>query len=213
MKNIIVGIMALICIVGSAGATYLFVDQMKQSETAKYQTEISNLNDIDEDRQEFDRLMFKAMKEVDGAWLNEGYARMCKDEADYYCDIATYGWAETYYGYARDYFSYVNDNCGEANLLFKEAKKYATNDKTREFTQKCIELMNVSRQVANLEYDICDNFRLAYYYYNMSLWDSGDEKINDANEFITQKNNILNSYNDLLTEIDFILETTWKVNK
>jgi len=73
MKSGLVAVIAVVCLVGSAGATYLFVNEINQSEinslTSEHESEISSLNDIDDDRQEFDRLILKAREALDEAWL------------------------------------------------------------------------------------------------------------------------------------------------
>jgi len=83
MKSGLVAVIAVVCLVGSAGATYLFVNEINQSEinslTSEHESEISSLNDIDDDRQEFDRLILKAREALDEAWLNRGYAEAYQD--------------------------------------------------------------------------------------------------------------------------------------
>lgn len=210
MKSVIIGVIVVVCVVGSAGGTYLFLDQAKRSEIDNLTSQISSLNDIDEDRQEFDRLIIKALKTESVGWLNNGWARAYNDEASLSYKVGDYEWGELYYGYAFDYYGYVADNFRDANLLFKQALNYATNNKTLEITQKYIELMNISREFANVNANICDDFRLACFYYNMSDLDNGGKKVIDANENIEQRNAMLDSYNNALDEIDALLVSSWK---
>lgn len=213
MKSGLVAVIAVVCLVGSAGATYLFVNEMNQSEinslTSEHESEISSLNDIDTNRQKFDRLILKAMDALGDAWLNNGYAESYQVEADYMYSVGSYEWGEIYYSYAQDYFSYAGDSYGDARLIFNQAKNYATNDNTLDFTEKYIEFIDASRIMLNSDFEICDNLRLACYYYNLSEWDTGDGYLEDSNDALAEKNDYVDTYNDLLGEIEFMLDTSW----
>lgn len=209
MKSIIVGLIIVVCIIGSAGGTYLFVDQAKQSEIDNLTSQINSINDIDEDGQEFDRLIIKALREEGIGWLNNGWARAYKDEAALSYKVGDYDWGELYYGYAYDYYGYVTDNFEDAKSLFNQALNYATNDKTLQITREYIELMNVTMDFANMEAYICDDFRLACYYFNMSDFEHGNEIVIDANDHIEQRNAMLDTYDNAFEEIDALLESSW----
>jgi len=209
MKSIIVGLIVVVCVIGSAGGTYLFVDQTKQNEIKNLTSQIDNLNDINEDKQEFDRLIIKALRTEGIGWLNNGWARAYKDEAALFYKGGDYDWGGLYYNFAYDYYDYVADNFKDAKSLFNQALKYATNDKTLEITQKYIELMNITTDFANVEADICDDFRLACYYFNMSDFENGNNKVIDANNHIEQRNAMLDTYDNAFEEIDALLESSW----
>lgn len=213
MKSGLVAVITVVCLVGSAGATYLFVNEMNQSEidslTLEYESEMSSLNDTDEDRQKFDRLILKARETLDTAWLNRGYAEAYQDEADYSYDIALYDWGEIYYSYTQDYVSYAREAYGEGKLIFGQAEDYATNDKTLEFTQTYIEYIDSTRELLSYDYEICDNLRLACYYYNLSEMETGDGYLEDSNDALAEKNDYIDIYNDLLGEIELMLDTSW----
>jgi len=186
MKSGLVAVIAVVCLVGSAGATYLFVNEMNQSEidslTSEYESEISSLNDIDEDRQKFDRLILKARETLDTAWLNQGYAGAYESEADYSYSVGLFDWGEIYYSYASDYFTYAMDSYGEGKLIFQQAEDYATNNKTLEFTQTYIEYVNSARELLGYSFDICANLELACYYYNLSEMETGDDFLDRMNK-------------------------------
>ena len=199
MKSGLVAVIAVVCLVGSAGATYLFVNEMNQSE---YEPEISSMN-------EFDRLILKARDVLDATWLNRGYAEVYQYEADYGYSVGFYGAAEAYYAFARDYFAYAMEIYGDAKLIFQQAEDNATNDKTLEFTQKYIEYIDSSRELLSFNYVICDNLRLVCYYYNLSEWDTGDGFLADINTAVAERNDFMNDYRDLLGEIALMLDTSW----
>jgi len=214
----IIAAVAIICIICSAGITYFFVEQMRQPEkntginnlTAQYEAEISNLYDIDEDRQTFDKLILKAMEKAHSAWLNGGYARAYYDEAVHHYSLGSYDWGEAYFIYSRDYYSYTGNSFGEAYAIFKQAKDYATNNKILDFTQKYIQYVNLSEQSADLQYDICDNFRLACHYYNINDLDNGMKKVDAANNLIEEWSDLADIFNDALNEIDILFESSWE---
>ena len=135
MKSGLVAVIAVVCLVGSAGATYLFVNEMNQSE---YESEISSMN-------EFDRLILKARDVLDATWLNRGYAEVYQYEADYGYSVGFYGAAEAYYAFARDYFAYAMEIYGDAKLIFQQAEDNATNDKTLEFIYRERSFTRLSR--------------------------------------------------------------------
>lgn len=213
MKSGLVAVIAVVCLVGSAGATYLFVNEMNQSEinslTSEHESEISSLNDIDTNRQKFDRLILKARETLDTAWLNRGYAEAYQIEAEDCYLKALYKWGDIYYLYAQEYFSYAQESYGDARLIFNQAEDYATNDKTLEFTQTYIEYIDATRELLNYDYEICDNLRLACYYYNLSDWDTGDDYLEDSNDALDDRNAYVDTYNDLLGEIELMLDTSW----
>jgi len=199
MKSGLVAVIAVVCLVGSAGATYLFVNEMNQSE---YESEISSMN-------EFDRLILKARDVLDATWLNRGYAEVYQYEADYGYSVGFYGVAEVYYAFARDYFAYAMEIYGDAKLIFQQAEDNATNDKTLEFTQKYIEYIDSSRELLSFNYVICNNLQLVCYYYNLSEWDTGDGFLADINAAVAERNDFMNAYSDLLGEIKLMLDASW----
>ena len=209
MKSGLVAVIAVVCLVGSAGATYLFVNEMNQSEINSLTSDISSLNDIDEDRQKFDRLILKAMDALGDAWFNQGYAEAYNDEADYSYSVELYGWCEIYYSYALDYYSYALESYGDGRLIFNQAEDYATNDETLEFTQKYIEYIDASITMLNYDFDICENLAFACVYYNLSEVEIGDVYLEDSNDALSEQNDFLNTYNDLLAEIELMLDTSW----
>lgn len=199
MKSGLVAVIAVVCLVGSAGATYLFVNEMNQSE---YESEISSMN-------EFDRLILKAREILDAAWLSRGYAEVYQYEADYGYSVGFYTLAEAYYVFARDYFAYAIASYGDAKLIFQQAEDNATNDKTLEFTQKYIEYIDSSRELLGFDYVICDNLQLVCYYYNLSDIETGDGFLADINAAVAERNDFMNAYSDLLGEIALMLDTSW----
>jgi len=213
MKNGLVAVIAVVCLVGSAGATYLFVNEMNQYEidslTSEYESEISSLNDIDTNRQKFDRLILKARETLDVAWLNRGSAEAYQDEADYMYSVGSYDWGEIYYSYASDYFTYAMESYSEGKLIFQQAEDYATNDNTLEYTQKYIEYVDSARTLLGFDFDICTNLELACVYYNLSEWDTGDEYLEDSNDALSERNVFMFTYNDLFGEIELMLDTSW----
>jgi len=111
--------------------------------------------------------------------------------------------------YAQDYFTYAREAYGAGRLLFVQAEDYATNDNTLEFTQKYIEYIDSSRILLNYDFEMCDNLRLACTYYNLSEWDTGDEYLEDSNDALDERNEYVDTYNDLLGEIGIMLDISW----
>lgn len=210
MKKEIKYLLVIICVFCVVGGTYLFVDMTKQIEIDELTTQISNLNEIDKDRQEFDRFFTRGMDALGTALLNKGYAQAYDDEADDSYDANSFYWGEFYYLKAREYYGFTSDWFGDAKLLFSQAQDYATSSETLELTQKYIEYVNLSREMANIDQNICDTFGLACGYFNSSMLDEGNAKITEVNEFTNQRNELIDPHNDALAEIDFLLEeSSW----
>jgi len=61
----------------------------------------------------------------------------------------------------------------------------------------------------NYDFEMCDNLRLACTYYNLSEWDTGDEYLEDSNDALDERNEYVDTYNDLLGEIGIMLDISW----
>jgi len=193
-----IGIIALVAIIFLAigvGGTYLF-QQL-------------TLNDDLESNVEFNRLYFKAMEEYNKGISNEGFARAYYTEADYCFEYNLFNWGEIYYNYSHDYFNYAKDRYEKAILFLKQAKNYITNDNIIEYVDTYLDLINVTKERVIIDSIMTDYLKLACYYYNLSDWTAGDEKLENSNEYIDDLEIIINNYMSLLNEIENLLKTDW----
>lgn len=220
MKEKSVGILVLvgiICMVIGAGGTYL-VEQQEISnlktnhinEKDYLNAQILALNDDLENDKEFNRFYSRVTKEYSLGLLNEGLARAYNREADFSYNTSLMGWAENYYTLARDYFNFAKDAHGKAIVYLKQAKYYITNDKTMKFVDTFLDYLNASKERFEAEYNYVDDLRLVCYYYNLSDWENGNKKLDDANVKVEELNSLINAEVALYKRIDVLLSTTWK---
>jgi len=213
-KIVLVGI---ICIVIGVGGTYLFEQQeisnLKTNhinEKDYLDAQILALNDDLENDKEFNRFYSRVMKEYSQGLLNEGLARAYNREADFSYNTSLYGWAESYYTLAGDYFNFAKDAHAKAIVYLKQAKYYITNDKTMDFIDTFLDYLNASKERYEAEYNYVDDLRLACYYYNLSEWEKGNEKLDDANVKVEELNSLIDAEVILYDRIDVLLSITWK---
>ena len=196
IKNIgVVIVVAIVFLAIGAGGVYY----LKQSE----------INEDNND--EFIRFLLRAYSEIDNALLNESFAKSAEYEAEYFYNLDIFNLSEIYYSYAKEYYNYATSGFGTADALLKQAKNYANSDKTLEYISKYIDVISYSEDISGLNFQICESKRLACYYYNLSDWDAGDMHANKANNNIDNLIMFTSERNNLFTEIDILLETSWEV--
>ena len=213
----VIVLVGIICLAIGVVGTYLFQQQEITDLKTSHITEKDNLNeqilalnnDLESDI-EFNRLYFKAIEEYSKGMFTEGFARAYYVEADDCREYNSFDWGEIYYKNSRDYFNYSKYSYEKAILYLIEAKDYITNDATMEYIDKYIDLLNITKERCVIDYTMSDDLRLACYYYNLSNWDAGNEKLEDSNEYIDELESLIKTYNTLLTEIEILLESTWK---
>ena len=205
VKNI--GVVIVVAIVflaiGSGGIYYL-----KQSEIADLESELKENEENKND--EFVRFLLLARSEIDNAFFNLGSAIAYEYEAQYFYDLEIYELAEIYYTLAQENYGFVTSGFGTADALLKQAKNYSNSDKTLEYISKYIDFNSYSEDINDLYYQISESKRLACYYYNLSEWDAGHIHVEKSNANLDELNKFVSERNNLLTEIDILLETSWR---
>ena len=206
----IIVLVGIICLSIGAGGTYLFQQQEITDLKTSHMAEKNYLNERIKSDVEFNRLFFKAMDEYNKGKFNEGFSRAYYVEADNYFEYYNLSdWGEIYYTYSRDYFNLAKDNYEKAIQYLIQAKNYITNNKTMEFIDSFLDLLNITKERVIIDYNMTDYLRLACYYYNLSDWKTGDEKLEASNEYLDELKSILITYNDILAEIDNLLESNF----
>jgi len=206
-------LIGIVCFCVGYFAIYLFQQQATTGPTNEINDlneTITSLNADLENNKEFNRYFFKARKgEINGA-INEGCGRAYGEEGDYSFSIGSFGLAEIYYGHCMDYYKYAEDEYLTAKLYLEQAQNYITDTKTSDYIDTCIELHQKSIELFTTNYNFFYDMQSASYYYNISSWDQGDIKLEEANSNINQINSLVSDINALLTEIDISLEASWK---
>jgi hypothetical protein len=206
----VIVVVAIVCLVAGAGATYVLdqsrIDDMKKG----YDTQMNRLENDIEDTEEFNRLLFKAMDEVTGAYINDGCTRAYGKEAQASYDLGLYDQAELYCLYAMDYSDHANDGLRAGILSLNQAIDFAVDGDTLDFLGKYVEMLNATMDVIDSGKQRYDHLRRASIYYNQSLWDQGDDEIGKLNALTDDHNDYVEIMNTLLSELDILLEKPWK---
>lgn len=213
----IIIVVAIICLVVGAGASYVINQSQIEDIKTDYNQQINNLQSENQeltstmnDSREFNRLFFKAMNNIATARIDDGMERAYKSEADVNYNIAYYNWAETYYSYAQDYCNYARDEYTKGSLLLKQAIDYTEDNKTLEYVNKYIDMINSEKNQNTGAYAYLDLLRLASFYYNNSDWANGDKKLEGSNSLLVDYNNLVLTTNDLIVELDMMVESSWR---
>ena len=215
-RNIGVAVIIIVSIVIiiSSAVTYLFYQQTYQTEIhnikTDYENQISDLNLQIDNHLEFERFVLKAGKQLNFAFLNEGFAGTFYNEAVRQYNISNYNLAEKYYSYAALYYTYARDPYFSSKTLFLEAEKHSTNQNELDIIDKYLEYIRISDDILLISYNRCYNFSLACYYYNISDYTSGNEYLNQANSLLNEYNNLINAYTKLNSDIESILKEPWE---
>lgn len=215
-RNIGVAVIIIvsIAIIISSAVTYLFYQQTYQTEIdnikTDYENQMADLNLQKDNHLEFERFVLKAGKQLNFAFLNEGFAGTFYNEAVRQYNTSNYNLAEKYYGYAALYYTYAHEPYLNSKTLFLEAEKHSTNQNELDIIDKYLEYIKISDDILLISYNRCYNFSLACYYYNISDHTSGNEYLNQANSLLNEYNNLINAYTKLNSDIESILEESWE---
>ena len=118
----------IICIVGSAGATYFIINKNNQTDIDSYKIEISELNKKINNQNECFRYFAKASIEVEGALLNHGVAETYTKQGSEYYGLNIYDVSEYFYNLSTSYYNLTVDFFKESITQLNQAKKYAKNE-------------------------------------------------------------------------------------
>lgn len=217
MKKVITISIVILCIVGSAGATYFFVDRMKQSEisniTSQFETEKSELNQqilsfqsIDLDNHRYNRQMTKGFIDYMLARHNQGYADSDYESAGLNYDISYFEIAESYADSADIIYGYASTSYSDAKAFFDNAIDYATSNNTRDLATLFSELCYIEYQIASEMHEANEYFSSACNCYYNDWWALGDTEIERMNEHIEARDNLIPTQNDLWSDINALLE-------
>ena len=217
MKKAITISIVILCIVGSAGATYFFVDRMKQSEisniTSQFETEKSELNQqilsfqsIDLDNHRYNRQMTKGFIDYMLARENQGYANADYESAGLNYDISYFEIAESYADSADIIYGYASTSYSDAKAFFDNAIDYATSNNTRDLATLFSELCYIEYQIASEMHEANEYFSSACNCYYNGWWELGDTEIERMNEHIEEHDDLIPTQNDVWSDINALLE-------
>jgi len=215
----------VICIAGSAGATYFLVGQIKQSEIdnlksqyetekSQYETQISGLNSqvdnlqniLNVDNPNYVKQMVKGLQAYTDGEYYRGCAHIHRSEAGDYYDIDLFYSASVYAITASLFYESSSKNYSLAKGFFEEAKNYGSNNNTQELAQLFVDLSEYSAQRDSELIDAYEDYSSACDYYYNGNYDLGGFKLEASNDHVETSNGFFDSHTDCLSDIDFLLE-------
>jgi len=201
----------IICIIGSAGLTYFFINQNTQTDINNFKIEISDLNENINNQNECFRYFAKASSKVEDAFLNHGVAETYTEQGTYYFGLNNYDSSESFYKASMSYYNNTVDFFEESITQLNQAKKYAKNEKLLNYINQYIEYIGLYKDFSNINFQLTDKVRLASYYYNMNDLDSGDKKIVEYDDLVNENTNLLDELKSTYDELELLLENDWKI--
>lgn len=228
----IVGIVAILCIASSAGATYFLVGQIKQSEIDnlksnynseknQYETEITDLNTqigglekiLNEDNQKYVKQMVNGLKAYSNGDYYLGLAMGYYIEASDYYDLNSFYTAFLYYYFASIYHQDSSNNYSSAEMFFDEAKENASNNKTRKIAETYSSLSDVNAVAFSEASKAYEDLSEACWYYNENDYTTGGFYYELYSEHFETYNDLLEPVLGLEDELTLILENFELLNE
>ena len=201
----------IICIIGSAGATYFIINKNNQTDIDSYKIEILELNKKINNQNECFRYFAKASSKVEDAFLNHGVAETYTEQGTYYFGLNNYESSESFYKASMSYYNFTIDFFEESITQLNQAKNYTKNEELLKYINQYIEYNDLYKDFSTINFQLTDKMRLASFYYNMSDIDSGDKKIVDYNDQVNENANLLNELKTSFDELELLLENDWKI--
>ena len=221
MKNSIVSILVVLCIVCPAITTYYFISEIKQSEiddlTTQYQLQKECIGDLEgkikmlnvtfDDWQDFDKLIVKGLREIVNGGISEGYADSDYDNAGANYEVGYFDVAKTYADSADIYYTYASDSYRAGKAYLIQAKNIATNNKTRQLAELYVNMTELGAQTMDELHQANEYFSSACNCYNNGWWELEDIEIEKMNDHIEAHDEIVPTFNDCYFDIDALLDT------
>ena len=202
-SGIIVVIVAGICIAGTFGGTYYYMENEKD-------TEIQNINaeyqKLDANYHNYIKQMNKGFEKYYGAAVNRGFAKAYYDEAFTYYSENTFVWGKIYADFAKSYYSYASYNWRDAKTFFNTSINYATSNTTEKLAQLWVNLSELDTQINSEIHDACEFLALACEFYDIGNYTKGDIEIEKMNEHIETYDELVQDGYILWTEMDELLD-------
>lgn len=202
-SEIIVIIVAGICIAGTFGVTYYYLENEKDTEIQNIKSEYQNL---DANYHNYIKQINKGFEKYYGAALNRGFAKAYYDEAITYYSESTFVWGKIYADFAKTYYSYASNNWRDAKTFFNASMNYVTSNNTKKLTQLWINLSELDAQINSEIYDACEFLALACDFYDKGNNTMGDIEIEKMNEHMEIYDELVEDGFVLWSEMDELLD-------
>jgi len=221
----IISVVAILCIISSAGATYFLVGQIKQSEIDnlksqyeternQYENEISTLNSqiaslekiLNEDSQNYVKNMINGLRDYSNGDYYYGGGMAYSIEAHDCYDLDSFYIAFLYYLSASQSYDSAVENYSSAKTYFDEAIENASNNKTRRVAEIYSSLSDTYAKAFSELSEAYTDFSDACWYYDQNDYNTGNFKLELYNEHIETYNDLIEPISGLEDDLNTLLE-------
>lgn len=213
---VVVGI-SVVAIVLVAGFSYYWASGSlaeKDSEISSLQgslvekdNTIASLESQIENTRNFERLLLKGMEYYEDGLVNVGYGGSNHDEFSTTYEGGFYLLAQGYANSMDIYYGYATNNFGHAKARFELARSYAPNEKYLHLIDNYINAAEYGRQIYSEMHQVGEYYASACNYYDQGLWSTGTEQLEEGNNHLAVRDNLVLIYNEYLANIDALLDT------
>ena len=120
-------------------------------------------------------------------------------------EIEDYDLASVYVELAAKFYGNASAESYEAVILLQAAADGSLSTQLNELAQGYADLCGSGEQLASLYQGACEYFTIAFNYYYEGDYETGDYWFNMAYALLEEENELLDSYNDLISEVNTLL--------
>ena len=158
------------------------------------------------DRNKFEKMMFKGIRENIQGDYSYGYANCDFDNAGFNYDAGYLEVAISYFDSADVYYASANNFYKAAESYFSRAIEFAPNDNLEELASLMEDEAMYGALVTSALHQNCEYMSsacLSYYYEDYEI---GNAELETANSFIDEHDSLIPSWENATTDIDSLLD-------